>query len=390
MRAVALAPSRISLRIIPTYAAIFFTIGIALPYWPTWLESRGLSPALIGILLGLGPWVRFAINPSVGRFADRRGIAHRLIALGGLILALGYLGLYVFGTSLVPIAALVLVGAVGFGPMVPLSDSVVLRTEGVDYGPLRAWGSGAFIVASLGGGVLLEGRGADAILFALLSCAVMIGVSALLLPAPARAREPRVEQGSASASAWDTPGFAAFIAIVALLNGSHAALYGFGTLHWRACGISEGDIGLLWSVSVVAEILLFMAGDWLGSRLGSRGLLALAAGGGLLRWTVLGLSPPYALVFAAQLLHALTFASMHLGVMRFVRQRVREGATAHATSLYSAIATGIALGVLMPISGLLYERFEGGAFAAMALLSGLALAASLLWLGRSSDAESRF
>ncbi len=372
------------MRIISTYTAIFFTIGVALPYWPTWLESRGVTPAMIGVLLGVGPWVRFAINPRVGRFADRWGVAHRLVAGGGALLLVSYVALYVFGHSFAVIAGLVLVGAVGFGPMVPLTDSVVLRTPKVDYGRLRAWGSAAFILASIVGALLLDDRGPDAIMFALMGCALAVASSPLFLPAPAKSREPEPASARApdseAASAWDTPGFVPFIVTVALLNGSHAALYGFGTLHWRANGIDEAHIGVLWSISVVAEILLFRAGDRLAARLGPRGLLILAAVGGVLRWGLLGFSTLFPVVLGAQLLHALTFAAMHLGVMNFVQRRVAPAATAHATSLYSAIATGIAMGVLMPLTGLLYTRFEGGAFTAMALASGAGLIASLSWL----------
>lgn len=366
-----------SVRIVPVYVALFFTIGVALPYWPAWLESRGLSAELIGVLLGIGPWVRFAINPSVGRFADRRGIAHRLVVLGALILVLSYVGLWYLGTSVLAIAALVFVGAVGFGPLVPLADSVVIRAAGVDYGRLRAWGSGAFIAASFVGGVVLDGRGADAILLALLACAVTMALTGLALPAPA----PRALGGRdevARRSAWETPGFASFLATVALLNGSHAALYGFGTLHWRATGIDEIDIGVLWAVAVVAEILFFMAGGRLSARLGPRWLLGLSACGGVLRWLLLATDPSFAVLLGAQLLHALTFAAMHMAVMDFVQTRVDPRATAHATSLYSALATGVALGVLMPLTGLLYAQLGGRVFAVMAGLSGLALIVTLV------------
>ena len=159
------------LRFIPVYVALFFTVGVALPYWPAWLESRDMSPELIGVLLGIGPWVRAALNPIVGRLADRRAIAHRLVVLGALILTVSYVGMWFLGTSVLAIAGLVLVGAVGFGPLVPLTDSVVIRAEGVEYGRLRAWGSGAFIVASFAGGLVLDRHGADGILLALLACA---------------------------------------------------------------------------------------------------------------------------------------------------------------------------------------------------------------------------
>ena len=40
--------------------------------------------------------------------------------------------------------------------------------------------------------------------------------------------------------------------IAALMQGSHAAYYAFGSIHWQALGLSAGVIGLLWAWGVVA------------------------------------------------------------------------------------------------------------------------------------------
>src|SRR3546814_4422942 len=43
------------------------------------------------------------------------------------------------------------------------------------------------------------------------------------------------------------PTFGLFLGTAALLAGSHAVLYAFGSLHWRAAGIDDRMIGLLWT-----------------------------------------------------------------------------------------------------------------------------------------------
>src|SRR3546814_14043765 len=48
-----------------------------------------------------------------------------------------------------------------------------------------------------------------------------------------------------------------FLAASALIQSSHAAYYGFSSLYWRASGIGETAIALLWAEGVVAEILFF-------------------------------------------------------------------------------------------------------------------------------------
>ena len=67
-----------------------------------------------------------------------------------------------------------------------------------------------------------------------------------------------------------------------------------------------------------------------------------------------------------QLLHALSFGATHLGALGFVSGRAPPGQGATAQG-YLAVALGITMAVSMGISGLLYGRFGGLAYAAMAL-----------------------
>jgi PPP family 3-phenylpropionic acid transporter len=53
------------------------------------------------------------------------------------------------------------------------------------------------------------------------------------------------------------PLFLLFVLAASLIQSSHALYYSFGSLNWRAQGVSDGVIGALWSVGVVAEVALF-------------------------------------------------------------------------------------------------------------------------------------
>ena len=45
------------------YGAYFLAVGVMLPYWPVWLEGRGMSPEQIGAVLA-----ETDANPAVYRF----------------------------------------------------------------------------------------------------------------------------------------------------------------------------------------------------------------------------------------------------------------------------------------------------------------------------------
>src|SRR5215216_5286701 len=145
-------------RLALVYAAYFAVVGWHLPLFPVWLSARGLDPAAIGLVLAAMQAVRVFATPVGTRLADRHG------SLRGAIVAAA-------GTSVVAIALLanatgftfVLMAAVALAfvsaPVLPLIDAYELKglaQRGRAYGPVRLWGSIAFIAANLTGGLLLD------------------------------------------------------------------------------------------------------------------------------------------------------------------------------------------------------------------------------------------
>ena len=55
------------------YAALFATIGLYLPYFPVWLESRGFTAEQIGLVIALPAWLRIVTTPLLAGLADRSG-----------------------------------------------------------------------------------------------------------------------------------------------------------------------------------------------------------------------------------------------------------------------------------------------------------------------------
>lgn len=366
-------------RIAIAYATLFFLMGIHLPYWPVWLASRGMDPEAVGLLLGVGLWARLA-SPLFGRLVDRGARADMIVRA----LALGTLGAYVgFGAAegLVGLLTWALLLGIASSPIMSLFDgqAVTAVARGrLDYGRVRAWGSAAFIVASLLGGALLEGRPEELIRWTLVASAAALVIGSWVLPRAARL--PRATGPSPTVrELLARPGVVLFLATAAALQGSHAVLYGFGTQWWQRVGIDESTIGALWAEGVLVEIGLFAVGTRLARRVGPAGLLAIAGIGGIVRWPALAFTTSLPALFAIQSLHAASFAAMHLGAITWIRQHVPADAVHRATALYAAVASGLALGVGLPVAGALYERYAGDAYWFMAIpsLAGLLLALSL-------------
>jgi PPP family 3-phenylpropionic acid transporter len=360
------------------YVALFLVIGIHLPYWPTWLADRGMDADRIGWLLGVAMWARL-VAPWVGAWVDRTGRGAQLLP----VLAVGLLLCLLAFDRVDGFAALMLVSlAMGFcfAPIVPLVDGLVLRAsaEGrLDYGRVRLWGSLSFVAASIVGGWWLDDRSPALVLALLQVSALVLVLSSLRLPSA-----PRVITPSATVPVVEVlrqPGVLVFLGATGCLQAGHAVLYGFATKHWLAMGIDEATIGWLWATGVFAEIALFAVSQRVLARIGPASLLCCAAVGAAVRWSALAVVDDPLSLFALQVLHAASFAGMHLGAMGWIRGTLDGASTQRATALYVAVGGGLALGVAMPVAGILYERFHGAAYHAMTLLSlvGLVLAARL-------------
>jgi PPP family 3-phenylpropionic acid transporter len=353
------------------YAAIFLFGGIQLPFFPVWLESRGLDPRAIGLVVAVPMIVRIVVVPIVGYEADRRR------ALQAALLAVsmaGVLAMTVVGLVDGPVAILIAyaAAAVAFTPVLPLTDAYALSglaTRGGAYGPVRLWGSVAFIVGNIGAGILLAWIAPGHLIW------LMVGALAFCA-ATAAALVPLDDGGSGATAAPSRrprelvkiPGFAAVAAVAALVQPSHAAYYAFSTVAWRDAGLSGAAIGLLWGLGVVAEIVLFALSTRLPPYLGPIALLTIGSAGAAIRWIAMALDPPFAVLPVLQVLHAASFGATHLGAMAFLARAVPRDLAATAQGAIST-ASGIVMAVATGLSGLLYARAGGLAYLAMAAMA---------------------
>jgi MFS transporter, PPP family, 3-phenylpropionic acid transporter len=361
------------------YAALFAGVGIHLPFWPVWLESRGLGATEIGYVLAAAFWPRIVTTLLIPSVADRLGERRRpMILLTAVTLA----GVALFGLAqeFWPLLLLSALTGASWAPILPLGEAVALddaQRRGLDYGRIRLWGSIAFILAAIGIGEWLERAGPSIILWSIAATVACLLVACILLPA---GRPPARAAGAADFRRLvRRPEFLTFVAAAGLIQVSHALYYGFATLYWRAAGHGELVIGLLWAEGVVAEVALFAGAGKLMRRCDPVRLLTLAGALTMVRWALTALSTDLAVLVPAQALHAASFGAVHLAAMHYLRDRTPSELHASAQGFYAAIGTALPFGLLTPVAGWLYGAAGGDAFWAMAALAaaGTAVAAGL-------------
>ena len=122
--------------------------------------------------------------------------------------------------------------------MMPLTDAYALRgvaRYGLNYGPLRLWGSAAFVAGALTCGLLVDLIAARQLIWVIASVAALGAVASLGLQPLDRPKPPAIAALGTTALLRD-PGFLAIIAASALIQGSHAAYYVFASIAWQRRG----------------------------------------------------------------------------------------------------------------------------------------------------------
>ena len=363
-----------SARLATFYFAFFLYAGVMLAYLPAYLASRGLGAAEIAAVLALPQLVRIFAPAFWGWIADRTGAQRGIVILGcaanaacfalvPLAPAAAGIAALVAGASLVSAAALPLVEAITLG---------ALAAQPGRYGPIRVWGSIGFIIAVLGGGAWLDRHPAATLAPALVVFGLASLLSALVLPrarSAARAARP-IFALPAPARALLACGFCMALA--------HGTLYAFFTLRLQQMGYSATVIGMLWTLGVLAEILVFVALPTLFRRARLSAILIASCLLGALRFLLIGWAAEWAWVLAAaQLMHAATFGAFHAASVAAIHRLFPAAAHARGQTLFSSIAYGAggAAGALS--AGWAWELAGPGmafSLSALAALAGVFLA----------------
>ena len=369
------------------YGAIFLIVGLNTAYFPVWLDWKGLTAGQIGVVFAIPHFVAILSTPVLSYWVDRLGDRRRAL----LLLSCGTLASFSMLLGADGYSAILFIQlfyALFWSTIMPVTEAVAMsgvRRQGLNYGRMRLWGSLSFIAASLIGGYMIDLWGAQSVVW------MLVGAASLLVYSAFHMSLKDSETGTDKAVPLQnrlrlaeglpyllTPAFLCFLATAGLIQSAHAVFYAFGTLHWQSVGLSTVEIGRLWSIGVVAEILLFAYSNRVVHWVGSRWLLTIAAVAVIVRWSGLAFDPPLLALYGLQILHGLTFGAAHLGAVHYISETIPENFSATAQGIYSAVNAGIFMGSAKLAAGILYGNYAGQAYFAMAAMGAVALLLSLI------------
>jgi PPP family 3-phenylpropionic acid transporter len=377
------APRRFAAWLALVYGTGFGLVGTHLPFFPVWLKAVGVDAGWIGIITAVPSVTRFTTLPFVTGFAER----HQALRRG--IIAMGFattIGLAVVGSQYqtVLIFLAYAVTCIVWTPMVPLIDAYALRgvrQYGLKYGPLRLWGSAAFVVGALACGLLIDVIDSRYLIWIITGMAALSAMASLGLKPLAPLQTAHATLSGASQLLRDR-GFLAIIIASALIQSSHSAYYVVASIAWQQEGFGGLTIASLWTLGVLAEIVVFALSPRF--TLAPTTLVMIAAGTAVARWVITALAPPIAILAPVQLMHGLTFGLTQVGTMGLLVRHVPGHIMARGQG-YLAACSGIITGATHMLTGAVFARYGQNVYFVMATIAACGGLVMLSARGRLGD-----
>ena len=337
-------------------ASYFAHIGFFNPYLPLWLKDLGLSITVIGLLTAVQAATRVLAPYGWGWLSDHTGERVKLLRFCAGAALLCSAGLLVQG-GVMWLAFVLLLMFIHTSAMMPMSEAALahLVSTGGDfdsrrYGRVRLWGSLGFLVTVFVAGAWFEHQGMQSFPSWAVGSLVALNLSVWWLP---KQREP-AHHSDAPLPVMNVlrqPRVQWFFATVFFHVLSHIGIYVFFSLYLDELGYSKTMIGVLWAVSVAAEIVWFFTQSrWL-PKFSLSGWLLLCAGAMVLRMGLTTWAADWLLaLLLAQLLHALTFATQHTVCIALLSAYFPGRLRGRGQALYASIGYGVP-GVLGALGG---------------------------------------
>ena len=351
------------------YFMYFAYAGIGMAFLPLYFAARGLSAGEIAFLVAL-PYIARAFAPAAwGWLADATGASRGVVVFSCAAGAACFVAVpHVSGVAGMAwlMAALALLSA-GAIPLVEAITLGSLAGQTGRYGPIRVWGSVGFIAATLGGGIWLDYLPPTTLPLMLVALSLVSLAVAIALPTRARRAHPE------SGEAFLPAGAVALLAAGFSMSAAHGTLYTFYTLYLERAGHSGTVIGALWTLGVLAEIVVFLYLPVLFRRSSLSAILLASFACAVVRFLAIGWLPASLWILVpAQLLHAATFGAFHAASVAGVHRLFPESAQARGQTLFSSLAYGAGGAAGALIAGWAWEAsgpplaFSASAAAALA------------------------
>lgn len=380
--AVPSAPSGFAVRCALAYAAAMGVNGILLPFFPAWLKSLSLNEFEIGLILTVPIVLRLVTAPLAGMMADRMSERVLVLIISASFSFLTALMLIWAGDFWAVLIIFSLQGA-AFAPYMPILESITVmgvRRWGYRYGAIRVWGSIGFVICTLIAGWAISHLSSRIVPEATALTFALTLIAALLAPKLGRAVAANRDQaspgpGSAALNPARLPFRSSLNMLMigcTLVQSTHGMYYAFSGIYWQSIGFSGQEIGVLWAVGVIAEIIFFFYAAQIARRVSAVNLILIGSVAAVIRWALFTTSMGFEASLVLQCTHALSFAFLHFGMQQKIVEVVHESRESSVQGTYF-FYNGAFLAGSTFVSGLIYHSLGQNSYLVMSAVAAVGL-----------------
>ena len=334
------------------YFWYYSIVGTFMPYWSLYLQDQGFNFEQIGILSSIAIITRFFAPFIWGWVADKSGKRMLLVRIATWMEAVIWFLIFIIPNNFQSIALLMLIFSFFQNAILAQFEGVTLFWLGEQraelYGKVRKWGSIGFIVGVFSIGAILEVIDIKMLPIMLLCIAFTAFLWSFTVKEPTTAPLSQ-KQLEPLWPILKKPIVAGFFAIEFVMLFAQAPFYSFYSNYLKENGFSTTTIGFLWSVGVIAEIIMFAFASVLLKRYSWRFLVSICLLMTGMRFLLVGfLGESFIAQFIAQSIHAFSFGLFHMIAMRIIFQNFSMGQQGRGQALYSTMwGLGVASGSLL-------------------------------------------
>jgi MFS transporter, PPP family, 3-phenylpropionic acid transporter len=367
-----------ALRLSAMYGAYFAYVGAHSPYLSLYLQSIGQAAWEIGVVLAAMQLAR-VLAPSFWAALAERGLGvGRLLPICIGLGAIAFFGLFSV-TSFMAVLALLAVHAFCSGGAIPMVEVITLTSLGAQtarYGAIRVWGSIGFMAAVLLLGLQLDRWPIETLLVSVAATIVLSFFCALALRDSGAGL---THQRGALAPILARPRVRALLLASFCMSVAHAPVYSFFSVYLDNNGYSKLAIGWLWTVGVIAEIIVFTTQTRWAGRVSIEAVFWGSLACAVVRFVLIGWGiHAWPSLIIAQILHGATFGSFHVAALALIHREFAAGTQVRGQAIFMSVSYGAGGMVGALLSGLAWESIgPAWTYTGATVVAALALIAAL-------------
>jgi len=332
------------------------------PFLAVFLDGKGFSSLEIGEILAVVTATK-VVGPTIwAMLSDKTGEQVSIVRLGAVLSTISF-GVLFFVDGYWPITLFLAIFSLFWNAILPQIEVLTLlsiRKSPKIYARIRLWGSIGFIVLAVVSGELIAIF--DSNVYLPIGFLVLVG---LIFSSYQISQPKSIKRVTSSASIFEKIfdyRFILFFISGLLLQASFGPYNGFFALYLRDLAYPSYAVGLLISVGVVAEILVFIYAGKFFQVFTIKALLVFSVGISALRWYITAEWGDVALLMVAcQLMHAFSFGLYHSASMQFIQSHFNVNQQNRGQALYIGGVFGIGGALGAYLTGVIWQAGGDGA-----------------------------